>query len=356
MQRAVTAVSTATAAVRRTRIVATIGAASADPACLAALIRAGVDVVRLSMVNGSRERHLATVRTVRAEADRQGRTVSVLADLQGRKNRIGRLRDGAARWEPGEKVVLAAAPGDLDWHRTWLIHGWRAVPQAGSHVLIDDGAVVLRVEEADDSTMTCTVTQGGTVTDGRGVTLPGRQPIPVGLTPRDRDDAAFARHLGADMIALSFTAHPSDREALHRIAPEAALIAKIEHPDAVRALPPLIDAFDGLMVARGDLALEIPFEDVPVVQKQVTASCAARGRSSMVATQLLHSMRTAASPTRAEVADIFNAVLDGADYLVLAGETGFGRRPVDVVDVCRRVIERAERHRTEQMERETHAR
>lgn len=251
MQRAVMAVSTATAAVRRTRIVATIGAANADPACLAALIRAGVDVVRLSMVNGSRERHLATVRTVRAEADRQGRTVSVLADLQGRKNRIGRLRDGAARWEPGEKVVLAAAPGDLDSHRTWLIHGWRAVPQAGSHVLIDDGAVVLRVEEADDSTMTCTVTQGGPVTDGRGVTLPGRQPIPVGLTPRDRDDAAFARHLGADMIALSFTAHPSDREALHRIAPEAALIAKIEHPDAVRALPPLIDAFDGLMVARG---------------------------------------------------------------------------------------------------------
>ncbi|GGO84874.1 pyruvate kinase [Wenjunlia tyrosinilytica] len=330
---------------RRTAIVATIGSASEKRACIEGLILAGVDIVRLSMCNGTRERHVNTARIVREVSAEHGRKVRLLADLQGRKNRLGALPGGRAEWAVGDTVVLTTRPASSTSHSTWVSHPWPSDGVSpGNKVLIDDGAVLLVVVEAGPEELLCEVIDGGPVTDGRGVTMPNVARCSAGLVERDIDDLHFARRLGVDMVALSF-ASKEDHAELRALAKGLAIIGKEEHPDAVNEIPAMADAFDGLMVARGDLALEIPFEDVPIVQKRIVAECASRGRLSMVATQLLHSMRHNARPTRAEVSDIANAVLDGADALVLAGETGFGQHPVQVVDVMRRVIERAELYR-----------
>ncbi|MGW2226109.1 pyruvate kinase [Streptomyces formicae] len=331
---------------RRTAIVATVGVSSERRSCVEGLVMAGADVIRLSMVNGTRERHRDTARYVREIAAESGRRVRLLADLQGRKNRVGALPGGRADWATGETVVLTARPDAATSHRTWVTHAWKpgTVP-VGSGVLIDDGAVILAVEEADADVLRCSVVEGGPVTDGRGVTMRGGGHRP-GLTERDADDLRFAVSLGVDMVALSF-ARPDDHRALRDLAPDRMLIGKVEHPSAVDRLSDMAAVYDGLMVARGDLALELPFEEVPAVQKRTIAACARTGTHSMVATQLLHSMRESSRPTRAEVSDVANAVLDGADSLMLAGETGFGRHPVRAVDTLRRVIESAERYAEE---------
>ncbi|MDF9811459.1 pyruvate kinase [Streptomyces sp. SPB162] len=302
-------------------------------------------MVRLSMSNGTREQHINTVALVRELATECGRPVRILADLQGRKNRLGRLPGGQVEWLTGDHVVLTTSQEQLTSHRTWTLYPW--IPnlvQPGSAVLIDDGAVVLTVQHADSAEMHCTVAEGGTVTDGRGFTIPGATTFEPGLNQKDADDLLFAADLGVDLVALSFACSAEDYAAVHALAPSPLVIGKVEHPDAVKALSSMAGAFDGLMVARGDLALEIAFEDVPIVQKSAVRECSRMGKTSMVATQLLHSMRESSLPARAEVADIFNAVVDGADALVLTGETGYGKHPVRVVEVMRRVIESAERH------------
>ncbi|WP_405003172.1 pyruvate kinase [Kitasatospora purpeofusca] len=330
---------------RRTAVVTTLGPVSETRSVLEGMIRAGVDVVRLSMSNGTRERHTAAVRTVREVAAEAGRQVLLLADLQARKNRLGTLPDGRADWRPGEVVTLSAKPVEAASHHTWITYPWlpeRLHPD--TEVLIDDGAIVLAVTEAGESELRCTVVQGGPVTSGRGVAIPGATTVPAGLHERDADDLRFARGLGVDLVALSFACSAADYGEVHAIAPDQLVIGKIEHPDALTALPALASSFDGLMVARGDLAVEIPFEDVPMAQKRILAECADQHRLSIVATQLLHSMRQSTLPTRAEVSDIANAVLDGADALMVTGETGYGLHPVRVVEVLHRVIVGAERY------------
>jgi pyruvate kinase len=330
---------------RRTAIVATLGPASQSRSCCEDLVRAGLDVVRLSMSNGSRDWHAAMAGQVRDAGARLGRPVRIMADLQARKNRLGALPGGKANWAAGDVVVLLAAPGESTSHQTWLTHPWLpSRVQPGTQVLIDDGAIVLRVTDLDVGCLRCVVTQGGVVTAGRGVAVPGASVVAPGLLERDVDDLRFARELGVDMVALSFAVSALDHDDVRALAPDQMIIGKVEHPDALAALPDLAAAFDGLMVARGDLAVEIPFEEVPFAQKRVIAECASRGKVSMVATQLLHSMRESALPTRAEVSDIANAVLDGADALLVTGETGYGRHPALVVDVLRRVVIAAERH------------
>lgn len=333
---------------RHTAIVATLGPVSQTRSCIEGLVLAGVDVVRLSMVNGTRERHTNVVELIREIAAECGRKVRLLADLQSRKNRLGRFPGGRTEWRTGDEVVLTSRPCRSTAHRTWTIHSWGTSAVApGTPVLIDDGSIVLTVKDADADEMRCVVVDGGAVTDGRGITIPGVSTSLPGLTERDADDLQFAQTLGVDMVALSFARSPADYRAVRDLAPDPTIIGKVEHPDAVRLLPAMAEAFDGLMVARGDLALEIPFEDVPVVQKRIIAECASRDKMSMVATQLLHSMRESTRPTRAEVSDVANAVLDGADALVLSAETGFGRHPVRAVQVLRQVIERAEQYRAE---------
>jgi pyruvate kinase len=333
---------------RRTAIVATLGPVSEKRACLDNLVRAGVDVVRLSMSNGTREQHETAARNVREIAAEAGRPVLLLADLQARKNRLGALPNGRAEWMSGEAVVLCAKPVEATSHRTWTTYPWlpeRLRPDA--KVLVDDGAIVLAVTDVSASELRCVVVQGGTVTSGRGISMPGATTVPPGLNDRDADDLRFARVLGVDLVALSFACSAADYNEVHSLAPDQLVIGKVEHPDALTSLPAMADAFDGLMVARGDLAVEIPFEDVPMVQKRIVAECGSRGKSSIVATQLLHSMRQSEMPTRAEVSDIANAVLDGADALMVTGETGYGLHPVRVVEVLHRVIVRAERYQDE---------
>ncbi|MGC4813664.1 pyruvate kinase [Micromonospora sp. DT228] len=329
---------------RRTGIIGTLGPISETRACIDGLVAAGLDTVRLSMSNGTRERHRATARRVREIASERARQVTLLADLQGRKNRLGRFPDGGAEWAIGEEVHLTAEPGSLDTHRTWTTYRWDAeLTQTGAAVFIDDGAIVLSVQEVRHDELRCVVVNGGSVTDGRGVTLPGGTVYPPGLTDRDVDDLMFARDLGVEAVALSFAEQAEDCHAVRALAPDVAIIGKVESPAAMRHLPALADAFDGLMVARGDLSLEIPFEDVPAAQEAVLDACIRRGKQSMVATHVLHSMRVHVRPTPAEVADVAMAVRSGAGGLLLTGETGYGRHPVHVVDVLRRLIERAER-------------
>jgi pyruvate kinase len=328
---------------RRTSIVATLGPISETPECIEGLVRAGMDVVRLSMSNGSRDRHRLTARLVRDIAAAQARPVSLLADLQARKNRLGRFAGGGAQWTTGDRVTLTARPGALASDRTWTTYPWdpERVP-ADAPVYIDDGTIVLAVEQSRRDELVCVVVDGGAVTDGRGVTMPGATAYPPGLTERDTEDLRFAVDLGVEMVAMSFADCADDYQAIRSLAPDQVIIGKVESPTAVRRLPELADAFDGLMVARGDLSQEIPFEDVPLVQRGILGACARRGKIGMVATQVLYSMRTHVRPNPAEVADIGFAVMAGTDALVLTGETGYGRHPVRVVDVLRRIIERAE--------------
>lgn len=329
---------------RRTLIVATLGPVSETRECIEGLVAAGMDVVRLSMSNGTPERHRAAVRLVRAAAAEQGRQVQIMADLQGRKNRLGKVPDGQVEWASGDRVVLTAAPGPLAPDRTWMTYPWdRSRVGEGTEVLIDDGAVTLTVAEAHPGELRCVVLDGGPVTNGRGLTIPGHITFPPGLSERDADDLRFALGLGVDAIALSFANSPDDYDEVRALAPGPLVIGKVEHPAAVANLPAIATAFDGLMVARGDLGLEIPYEDVPLVQRDVVGACRSRGKLSIVATQVLYSMRTNTRPTRAEVTDVAYAVMDGAGALMLTGETGYSRDPVHVVDVLRRIIERVER-------------
>jgi pyruvate kinase len=322
---------------------ATLGPVSETRSCLEGLVARGMDAVRLSMANGTRERHRATVRLVREIAADQGRHVEFLADLQGRKNRLGQLLGGSAQWAEGDSVVLTARPGALAADRTWMTYGWNPSKiETGVPVLIDDGAVVLTVQEVLPDELRCVVVEGGPVTNGRGATIPGHTSFPSGLSEKDADDLAFATSLGVEMVALSFADSPADYHDVRALAAEPLIVGKVESPGAVDRLPAMADAFDGLMVARGDLALEIPFEDVPSAQFAVITETTQLGKRSMVATGVLHSLRTNFRPTRAEVADVVTVVRDGAGYLVLTGETGYGRDPVHAVDTLRRIVERAE--------------
>jgi pyruvate kinase len=328
---------------RRTAIVATLGPSSSSPTCVADLIRAGMDVVRLSMGNATPDRLAATARLVRRVAAEVGRPVRLLADLQARKNRLGSLPGGAELWQVGDVVTLCSAPRPVAARRTWMTHPWTPDSVgAGATVLVDDGAVALSVLDANPDELRCTVTQGGAVTAGRGVTIPGATVVDLGLTERDTSDLAIAVSLEVELVALSFACSASDYHEIRALAPDQVIIGKVEHPTALAVLPALAQAFDGLMVARGDLALEIPFEDVPFEQRRTLAECARHGKVSMVATQLLHSMRRNPTPTRAEVSDVATAVLDGAQALVVTGETGYGAHPVRVVEVLHKVIVRAE--------------
>ncbi|MDI5961184.1 pyruvate kinase [Streptomyces sp. SL13] len=334
---------------RRTALAVTLGPASESPSCVRRMVAEGVDVVRLALNSGDHAWHRRVVGAVREAADAGGRPVRLLADLQDRKNRLGGLPDGTAEWQPGQTVELTARRGEFTSHRTWLSHGWaagRAVK--GTRVLIDDGLLELCVEQADADVLRCTVVAGGRVGTGRGVAVQGAGARPADLTDKDVNDLLFVRELGVDAVALSFAAGPETAARIRDLAPGVEVIGKIEHDEGVERMQELAAAFDGLMVARGDLAVELPYTEVPFLQKAVVGACAGHGKVSMVATQLLHSMRDSALPSRAEVADITQAVLDGADCLVLTGETGYGRHPVAAVRTLREVVERAERHLAEQ--------
>jgi pyruvate kinase len=332
---------------RRTKIVATIGPASRDPAMLDALIRAGVNVFRLNLSHGDHEGHRVNFERVRAAAAAIGEPVAILADLCGPKIRVGRLAGGRLTLETGQQVTVTTRnilgePGLIPSQYPALAQDVRP----GDHILLDDGMLELRVVTVAGTEILCTVTAGGILKDRKGMNLPGVMVSSPSLTDKDRDDAHFALDLGVDYLALSFVRRPRDvadlKELIAATGANTPVIAKIEKPEALDAIDEILEAADGLMVARGDLGVELAPEAVPIVQHDLVQRARLRNKPIIVATQMLESMIEHPRPTRAEVSDVSHAVFAGADAVMLSAETASGAFPVKAVEMMDRVARQVE--------------
>ena len=330
---------------RRARIVATLGPASRAPGTVKALAQAGVDVFRLNFSHGSHEDHAAAFKAVRGAELALQRPLGVLADLQGPKLRLGKFRDVEISIKPGHRMRFDLDPTPGDETRVQMPHPeiFKAL-RPGVALLIDDGRVRLRVTERSDEWADIVVESGSKLSDRKGVAVP-EVVIPVSaLTSKDREDLAFALRLGVDWVALSFVQKSEDMAELKRLVDgRAACLAKIEKPAAFDDLQAILDYSDGVMVARGDLGVELDTEEVPVAQKTIIRAARQRGVPVIVATQMLESMTASPAPTRAEASDVANAVYEGADALMLSAETASGAYPLDAVGIMSRIIERVER-------------
>lgn len=335
---------------RQTKIIATIGPASRSEDVIEQLIHAGVDICRLNFSHATREEHGESVVRIRAAAARAGKVVSILQDLSGPKIRTGRLKGGAAiELVEGQTIRIVAGDGEGDRERIFTSYAElvrRAKP--GGHLLLDDGRVQLEVESSDGREIVARIVEGGTLDEHKGINAPGVQLTAEALTSKDIDDLKYGVKAGVDMIALSFVRSADDvwqaRQILTEIgAPHVPLIAKIERPEALDHLEEILKVCQGVMVARGDLGLEMPLEKVPTSQKDITRRARRSGIPVIVATQVLESMRFEPRPTRAEVNDAANAVDDGVDAIMLAGETAVGLHPVKTVETLDAVIREAER-------------
>ena len=330
---------------RSTKILATLGPASSTPDQVQALFAAGADAFRLNFSHGTHEQHAARYRVIREVEAATTRPIAVVMDLQGPKLRIGKLRDGAVQLERGApfRLDLGSEPGDQT--RAPLPHPEIfAAIGPGTELLLDDGKIRLGVERVGPDHAETVVVSGGRLSDSKGVNVPNAILPLSALTDKDRRDLQFGLDLGADWIALSFVQRPDDvAEARRLIAGRAAIMVKIEKPAAVDHLEQIIDLADGIMVARGDLGVELPPEDVPGIQKRIVRAARAAGKPVVVATQMLESMIQAPAPTRAEASDVATAVYDGADALMLSAETAAGAFPAESVAIMDRIITKVER-------------
>jgi pyruvate kinase len=334
---------------RHTKIIATVGPATSDERALRDLVAAGVDIFRLNFSHGARETHGEVVARIRAATAEAKRSVAILQDLSGPKIRTGRLAGGQLLpLDAGDPLTIAV--GDFPGVRGRVSTTYAALPaavQPGDMLLLDDGRIQLRVEARTSDELKTRVVDGGLLGEHKGINAPGVE-LPSGaLTPKDAEDLAFGVSAGVDFIALSFVQTPADlrsaRDALREAgAADLPLVAKLERPEAIARLEGILRESDAVMVARGDLGLEMPLERVPRVQKEVTARARALGIPVIVATQVLESMRTEPRPTRAEVSDAANAVDDRVDAIMLAGETAVGAHPVRAVQTLDLVIRDAE--------------
>jgi len=331
---------------RRAKIVCTLGPASAGR--LPDLIEAGMDVARLNFSHGIHSDHAATYRLVREAAARSGRNVGILADLQGPKIRLGRFADGPVVWATGETVVITTerCPGDHDRVSTTYT-GLAGDVRPGDRLLIDDGKVALEVTSVREHDVSCLVVEGGTVSDNKGISLPGVDVSVPPLSEKDIEDLRLALALGVDLVAMSFVRSPAEIKLAHAVMDDVGgrvpVIAKLEKPEAVQDLDGIVAAFDGIMVARGDLGVEMPLEEIPLIQKRTIQLCREVGKPVIVATQMLDSMVENSRPTRAETSDVANAVLDGADAVMLSAETSVGAHPVSAVRTMAQIVEFAEK-------------
>jgi pyruvate kinase len=331
---------------RRTKIVATIGPASCDPETLTRMVEAGMDVARLNFSHGSLEIHAENAQRVRAAADRAGRQVAILQDLPGPKIRIGRLTDDIAELKPGEKLVLVCGSDAVgDEQRISVSWGGLASAVDPEDVIyLADGAIRLRVKGVrdGDGEIETAVEIGGSVASRQGLNIPGSTRGLAAVPEEDLEMLRFGESIGVDVVALSFvrTAEDVTNVRKHTRLP---LVAKIEKPQAVDAADEIIRAADCVMVARGDLGIELPIEDVPILQKRLLEAAGRLARPSITATQMLDSMVSSTRPTRAEVADVANAILDGTDAVMLSQETAVGAHPVLAVEMMASVAERTER-------------
>jgi pyruvate kinase len=329
---------------RKAKIVATLGPASATPEAIRALFDAGADVFRLNFSHGAHADHRERFEYIRQIEFDCGRPIGVMMDLQGPKLRVGKLANGSAELRTGKRFRLDMAPTPGDSERASMPHPeiFRALTP-GVDLLLDDGKLRLRVESCGEDFAETTIMTGGRLSDRKGVNVPGAV-LPISaLTEKDRQDLQYGLDLGADWVALSFVQRPEDvAEARRLIAGRAAVLVKLEKPAAIERLEELIELADAVMVARGDLGVEMPPEDVPALQKRIIAAGREAGKPVVVATQMLDSMVHAPAPTRAEASDVATAVYDGADAVMLSAETASGEYPLEAVSMMNRIIRRVE--------------
>ena len=329
---------------RHARIVATLGPASRDASSVEALARIGVDVFRLNFSHGIHEDHAQALAAVRTAEAAIGRPLAALADLQGPKLRLGKFRDGRIEVKTGDRIRLDQNPEPGDASRICVPHPELfAAMSPGALLLVDDGKVRLKVVSVDKGGVEVEVVQGVALSDRKGVALPGAVIPLAALTSKDRQDLAFALRIGVDWVALSFVQRPADMAELRQLVQgRAAVMAKIEKPAALTQLDEILDLCDGVMIARGDLGVELEPEEVPPAQKTILRAARRRGVPVVVATQMLESMTASATPTRAEATDVANAVYEGADALMLSAETASGDYPKEAAAMMARIIERVE--------------
>ena len=340
---------------RRAKIVCTLGPAVSTPERIRELVDAGMDVARLNLSHGSYEDHEKVYRMVRQASDDTGHAVGIMVDLQGPKIRTGRFSGGPVRLAAGDSFTITTR--EVDGSQTEVGTTYKGLPgdvRPGDALLVDDGKVALEAVEVTDTDVHCTVTVGGTVSNNKGINLPGVAVSVPALSEKDKEDLRWAMTLRADTIALSFVRSAADLADVHAVMDEEGhgrlpVIAKLEKPQAVDNLVEIISAFDAIMVARGDLGVELPLEDVPIVQKRAIEIARQQAKPVIVATQVLESMVDNPRPTRAEASDAANAVLDGADAIMLSGETSVGKHPILAVRTMAKIIESTEEHGLERI-------
>jgi pyruvate kinase len=329
--------------IRRAKIVCTLGPAVNNPERIRGLVDAGMNVARLNFSHGSHDDHAEAYRLVREASTATGIPVGILADLQGPKIRLGKFENGPVAWRTGDTIVITG--DDIVGTADRVSCTYTKLPQevkTGDKLLVDDGRVALEVKGVDGNDITCLIVEGGVVSNHKGVSLPNVAVSVPALSEKDAEDLRFALRMGVDLIALSFVRSPEDIKLVHSIMDEEKIrvpvIAKVEKPEAVDNLEQIVGAFDGVMVARGDLGVEMPMDQVPIVQKRCVELCREQAKPVIVATQMLDSMIENSRPTRAEVSDVANAVLDGADAVMLSGETSVGKFPVLTVSTMAKII------------------
>ncbi|MDT3399103.1 pyruvate kinase [Streptomyces sp. B1866] len=332
---------------RRAKIVCTLGPATDSYEQIKALIEAGMDVARFNLSHGTYAEHEERYRRVRKACTETGRNVGVLVDLQGPKIRLGRFREGPVLLERGDEFTITVEPVEGDRFQCGTTYrGLAADVSRGERILVDDGRVTLEVLGVDGPRVHTIVIEGGMVSDHKGLNLPGVAVSVPALSDKDVADLRWALRTGADVIALSFVRDAADAVDVRRVMTEEnrrlPVIAKVEKPQAVENLAEIVDAFDGIMVARGDLGVEMPLESVPMVQKRAVQLAKRNAKPVVVATQMLDSMIENSRPTRAEASDVANAVIDGADAVMLSGETSVGKHPVETVKTMGRIVAAAE--------------
>lgn len=332
---------------RRSKIVCTLGPAVDSYDQLKTLIEAGMNVARFNMSHGSHAEHEERYHRLRKASQETGRAIGVLADLQGPKIRLETFADGPVELVRGDEFTITTedVPGD----RTICGTTYKGLPgdvSKGETVLINDGNVALQVIDVDGSRVRCIVIEGGVISDHKGINLPGVAVNVPALSDKDVEDLRFALEMGCDMVALSFVRDAADVRDVHRVMDEVGrrvpVIAKVEKPQAVENMEDVVLAFDGVMVARGDLAVEYPLEKVPMVQKRLVEMCRRNAKPVIVATQMMESMITNSRPTRAEASDVANAILDGADAVMLSAESSVGQYPIETVKTMSKIVQAAE--------------
>jgi pyruvate kinase len=330
---------------RKAKIICTMGPASRDEPTLSRLVEAGMDVARLNFSHGTHEDHLRAIHNVRNAADRAGRPVALLLDLQGPKIRVGKIEGGKVRLEAGAETIITVEQGVMGTAQRFSCsyEGLTDDLSMGDPVLINDGAIRLEVIGISGKDVRCRVDVGGVLSDHKGINLPGTPVSIPAMTPKDIEDLRFGLEHEVDYVAMSFVRNADDIRLIKRYAPTTPIVAKLEKPQAVDRVDEIAQLAEGVMIARGDLGVEMPLERVPLIQKTAIERTNYYGKIAIVATQMLESMIVSPQPTRAEVSDVANAVLDGADGVMLSAETATGAHPIEAVKTMAAIVEEVER-------------